>query len=168
MKFPAWSRAVYAVGSGIMQRWIIAGVVALALFCGGGYAAIKVYKQNRPAPVWVPLPINPELPVERRDEIVAKLKEGLSEKERLVVVSKDVGLIGKWGMSSNEEGAEEIASRLFVREGEADTPQGRVPAIHIGIKGKRKETKVSGEITVRLMKDVFEILGIERPDKMPD
>lgn len=151
-----------------MQRWIIAGVIALALICGGGYAAIKIYKQNRPAPVWVPLPINPELPVAQRDEIIAKLKAALSEKERLVVVSKEVGLVGKWRLPSDEAGAAEIASRLFVREGEADTPNGRVPAIHIGIKGKRKETKVSGEIAVRLMKDVFDILGIQRPEKELD
>lgn len=151
-----------------MQRWIIAGVVALALICGGGYVAIKIYKQNRPSPVWVPMPINPELPVAQRDEIIAKLKAALSEKERLVVVSKEVGLVAKWGMPSDEAGAAEIASRLFVREGEADTPNGRVPAIHVGIKGKRKETKVSGEIAVRLMKDVFDILGIQRPEKELD
>jgi hypothetical protein len=168
MKFTAWSRAVHEVGIGIMQRWIIAGVVALALLCGGGYAAIKIYKQNRPAPVWVPLPINPELPVAQRDEIIEKLTAALSEKERLVVVSKEVGLVGKWGLPNDEDGAAEIASRLFVKEGEADTPNGRVPAIHIGIKGKRKEREVSGEIAMRLMKDVFDILGIQQAQREPD
>ena len=148
-----------------MQRWIVAGVVAMVLLCGGGYAAIKIYKQNRPAPVWVPLPINPELPVEKRDEIIAKLKAHLGEKKLLEQVSKDVGLVAKWGLRTDEEGAVEIASRLFVREGEADTPQGKVPAIHIGIKGKRKESKVTGEIAMRLMEEVWKILGIEPPRK---
>ena len=148
-----------------MQRWIVAGVVAMLLMGAGGYFALKAYKQSRPSPVWVPMPINPELPVAKRDEIIAELKAGLSEKERLVLVSKDVGLRAKWDLPSDEDGAEEIASRLFVREGEADTPQGKVPAIHIGIKGKRKETKVSGEIAMRLMKDVCDILGIEPPRK---
>lgn len=148
-----------------MQRWIVAGVVAMLLMGGGGYAAIKIYKQNRPAPVWVPLPINPELPIDKRDEIIAKLKTELGESERLEQVSKDVGLVSKWDLPTDQDGAAEIASRLFVREGEADTPQGKVPAIHIGIKGKRKEREVSGEIAVRLMDDVWQILGIETPRK---
>lgn len=148
-----------------MQRWIVAGVVAMLLMGAGGFFALKAYKQSRPSPVWVPMPINPELPVAKRDEIIAELKAGLSEKERLVLVSKDVGLRAKWDLPSDEDGAAEIASRLFVREGEADTPQGKVPAIHIGIKGKRKESKVSGEIAMRLMKDVWDILGIEPPRK---
>ena len=148
-----------------MQRWIVAGVVAMLLMGAGGFFALKIYKQNRPAPVWVPMPINPELPVAKRDEIIAQLKTGLSKHDRLLKVSRDVGLIGKWGLSSDEAGAAEIASRLFVREGEADTPNGKVPAIHIGVKGKRKEREVSGAIAMRLMDDVWEILGIEPPPK---
>ncbi len=148
-----------------MQRWIVAGVVAMLLMGAGGLFALKYYKQSRPSPMWVPLPINPELPVEQRDNIIAKLKAGLGDRELLEQVSKDVGLRSKWGLPSDEEGASEIASRLFVREGEAATPQGKVPAIHIGIKGKRKESKVSGEIVMRLMDDVWKILGIEPPRK---
>jgi len=148
-----------------MQRWIVAGVVAMLLMGAGGFFALKTYKQSRPAPVWVPLPINPELPVAKRDEIIAKLRSELSQSDRLLRVSKDVGLVGKWKLSSDEDGAAEVASRLFVREGEADTPNGKVPAIHIGVKGKRKEREVSGEIAMRLMEDVWEILGIEPPPK---
>jgi hypothetical protein len=148
-----------------MQRWIVAGVVAMLLMGAGGFFAVKTYKQNRPAPVWVPLPINPELPVAKRDEIIVKLKTELSNSDRLIRVSKDVGLVGKWKLSSDQDGAAEVASRLFVREGEADTPQGKVPAIHIGVKGKRKEREVSGQIAMRLMDDVWEILGIDPPPK---
>ena len=148
-----------------MQRWIVAGVVAMLVMGAGGFFALNTYKQSRPSPVWVPLPINPELPVAKRDEIIAKLKAELSKSDRLVKVSKDVGLVGKWKLSSDEDGAAEVASRLFVREGEADTPQGKVPAIHIGVKGKRKEREVSGQIAMRLMDDVWEILGIDPPPK---
>jgi hypothetical protein len=148
-----------------MQRWIVAGVVAMLLMGAGGYFALKTYKQNRPAPVWVPLPINPELPVDKRDEIIAKLKSELSKSDRLVRVSKDVGLVGKWKLASDEDGAAEVASRLFVREGEADTPNGKVPAIHIGVKGKRKEREVSGQIVMRMMDDVWDILGVDPPPR---
>jgi hypothetical protein len=82
MKFPAWSRAVHAVGIAIMQRWIVVGVVAVLLFCGmgiGGLFAYRAYKQNLPGPVWVPMPVNPELPPEKCDEIIARLKEQLGK-----------------------------------------------------------------------------------------
>ena len=59
------------------------------------------------------------------------------------------------------EGAEEIRRRLYVRAGEADTPMGKVPAIHIGVNGKVKEQVVSGEIAMRLMDDVWKIIGFK-------
>ncbi len=148
-----------------MQRWIVAGVVAVLLMAGGGLFAYRAYKQSRPAPVWVPLPINPELPMAKRDEIINNLKEKLGERQLLIKVSKDVGLAGKWGLASDEAGAVEIGGRLFVRAGEADTPMGKVPAIHIGVNGKRKEREVSGEIAMRLMEDVWPILGLKPPPK---
>jgi hypothetical protein len=167
MKFPAWSRAVHAVGNPIMQRWIVAGVVAMLLIGGGGLAAYYklVYKPNRPAPFWVPMPINPELPTEKRDEIIEKLKTGLSKPGLLVKVSKDVGLVTKWELPSDEACAAEIGKRMFVREGEMDTPMGKVPAIHVGLAGKRKETEVSKEIVMRMMDDVWKVLGIDPPGK---
>jgi hypothetical protein len=138
----------------------------MALLFGGGLFAYYTYKQNRPAPVWVPLPIRADLEIAKRDEIISDLKTKLLDKEILLAVSKDVGLAKKWNLESDEEGAREIGSRLFVKAGEADTPMGgKVPAIHIGVTGKRKERAVSGEIAMRLMEDVFEILGIKPPPK---
>jgi hypothetical protein len=67
------------------------------------------------------------------------------------------------GLRSDEQCARELADRLFVRSGDADTPMGKVPAILIGVNGKRKEREVSGEIAMRLMDDVWEILGIDPP-----
>ena len=139
--------------------------MAVALVFGGGLFAVRAYKQNRPAPVWVPMPINPELPVAKVDEIVGKLKTDLSDEALLRKVSKDVGLTQKWELASDEEGAREIGRRLFVRSGEADTPMGKVPAIHIGLTGKRKEREVSGAVAMRLMDDVWKILGIKVPPK---
>lgn len=148
-----------------MQRWIAAGVVAMLLFLGGSYFAYRSYKQNRPHPVWVPLPINPELGVAKRDELINSLKTKLGTPEVLEKVSKDVGLTQKWNLPSDVECANELGKRLFVKEGDADTPTGPVPAILIGVSGKSKESGVSGQIAMRLMEDVWKILGIKPPPK---
>ena len=140
--------------------------MAVMVLFGGLLGFYKmVYKPNRPAPVWVPLPIRVDLETAKRDEIIDRLKTKLREDEVLIGVSKDVGLMRKWNLSSDKQAAAEIRSRLFVRPGEADTPMGKVPAIHIGVNGKAKEREVSGEIAMRLMEDVWKILGIEPPPK---
>ncbi len=144
-----------------MQRWIIVGVVVLGLLCGGGAFAVHAYRQSRPVPAWVPLPLNPEVPLAQRDQIVAKLKEELNEQDRLLKISKDVGLVSKWELASEDEGAAQIAKRLFVKEGDVDLPQGRVPAIHVGIKGTRKESEVTKQLIKSVMKEVADILGIK-------
>lgn len=151
-----------------MQRWIVAGVVAVLLIGGmgvGGLFAYRSYKQNLPAPIWVPMPINPELPADKRDEVIDKLKTELEQPERLAKVSKDVGLVAKWGLPTDEACAAELGKRMFVRAGDMDTPMGKVPAIHIGLTGKRKEREVSGEVAMRLMEDVWKILGIDPPKR---
>jgi hypothetical protein len=148
-----------------MQRWIAAGVVTLILLMSGAGAGWYYYKQSRPYPVWVPLKINPTLSNEKREEIIKTLKTKLAEREILLKVSQDVGLKGKWHLASDEEGARQIGERLFVELGEADSPMGKVPSINIGVKGTKRELGVSGEISMRLMHDVWKILGIKLPSK---
>ncbi len=148
-----------------MQRWILAAGFALILLLGGGYFAHRTIKMNRPHPVWVPLPYREDLEMAKLNEIIKTLKDKLGDPELLARVSKDVGLKSKWNLSSDEECAGELGRRLFVKNGEADTPGGKVPAIHIGVRGKARESAVSGEIAMRLMDDVWKILGIEPPKK---
>jgi len=146
-----------------MQRWIVVGVIAMAMVFGGGLFAFRTYKQNRPYPVWVPLPINPELPTERQDEIAKNLKTQLLERKILVQVSKDVGLKSEWQLASDDLCADELAKRVFVRLGDTTTKMGRVPSVNIGLNGKSKERAVSEKIAMRLIKDVYTILGIDPP-----
>ena len=135
------------------------------LIFGGGVYAYTSYKQGRPHPVWVPLPINPELPDEKRAEILSDLKTKLSSDDILLQVSKDLGLPAKMELSSDAEAAAEIRKRLFVDLGEADSPAGRVPSINVGVKGKARDKDISGEIAMRLMQDVWKILGIQPKKK---
>ena len=119
--------------------------------------------------MWVPLPINPDLSAEKRDEIIKDLKSRLNERPILISVSKDLGLPRKWQLASDEEAALELGKRLFVRAGEVNAPQGqgKVPSIDIGVSGKSKEQAVSGEIAMRLMQDVCKFFGVKPPPAKP-
>jgi hypothetical protein len=153
-----------------MQRWIVAVMVLVVLLAGGLAAGYKlVYKPNRPNPIWVPLQIREDVEMAERQKIVKELTKKLSEPKILEGVSKDLDLAAKWKMASNEEAAKEVGRRLFVRTGETLTPDGApAPAILVGVNGKLKEVEQSKEIAMRLMKDVFEIVGIKVPAKAAD
>jgi hypothetical protein len=136
----------------------------MALILGGTAVAYKSYKGNRPSPIWVPMPINPELPVEKRAEAAKELKAHLTKPEILIQVSKDLALPKAFGVSSDEQAANEVAKRMFVDVGEADSAMGtKVPSINIGVRGKAKEQELSGKIAMRLMQDVWKVLGIKPP-----
>ncbi len=137
------------------------GLIAMAMVFGGGLFAYQTYKQNRPYPVWVPMPINPELPTARQDAIANDLKVKLLDRKILIEVSKDVGLRNEWGLANDEQCAEELAKRVFVRLGDMDSKMGKVPSVNVGVDGKNKEHLLSEKITMRLIKDVYIILGID-------
>lgn len=137
----------------------------MVLFLGGSYYGYKTYKANRPCPMWVPLAIKPDTENAKRDEMILELKDKLSEQDVLLKVSQDLGLKKIWNLPSDEACAQALRPRLFVRSGDLATEMGPLPAIHIGVNGKRKESEISGKIAMRLMDDVWKILGIPAPKK---
>lgn len=147
-----------------MKKWIVLGMVAMFLVLGGGVAGLWVYRQNRPQPIWVPIPMNAEVPLAKRTEIAADLKKSLLKPGVLIQVSKDLGLRQLMDMATDEAAANELAQRLFVDVGEATAPTGgSVPSLNIGVKGKRKDREISEKVAVRLMEDVYPLLGIKPP-----
>lgn len=148
-----------------MQRWILAAGGVLLLMMGGLLFAYQQYKLNKPAPMWVPLPVRQDLPLAEQDKAAKDLKAKLCVESVFLKVSKDMGLPAKWKLSSDNEAAAELAKRVFVRTGDADTPMGKVPAIHIGVTGKARDRELSGQIAMRLMDDVWKILGVEPPKR---
>jgi hypothetical protein len=146
-----------------MQRWIVAGVVVMVLLFGGGGFAYWSYKQNLPSPVWVPLPMNHEVPLEQREKIAKELKEKIEVPEILNKVSKDLDLAAKWKLANADAASAELKKRLFVRAGDMDTPGGKIPSMNIGVDGPRKDSHVSQEIAMRIMEDVRKILGVKPP-----
>lgn len=139
------------------------GVLAMMLFSGAGVFGYWTYRQNQPAPMWVEMPINPERTDEEREQTAKELLIRLREKQLLTKVCKDLGLAGKWEKISDAAAADELSNRLFVKIGDTAAPMGRVPAVHIGVIGKKKERVLSGQIAMRLMDDVWKILGIKPP-----
>ena len=146
-----------------MQRWIAIGLVVVLLAAGGAGYGLHLYKQSRPHPVWVPMPINRELTEEKGKEIARELKGKLGDKSLLARVSKDIGLAKVWEMPSDEVAAAEISKRLFVDLGEMDTPTGKVPSLNVGVRGPAKDKHISEKLAMRLMQDVWKLLGVKPP-----
>jgi hypothetical protein len=148
-----------------MQRWILAAGGVLLLMMGGLLFAYQQYKLNKPQAMWVPLPVRQDISMEDQKKAAEDLKARLCVESVFLKVSKDMGLPAKWELASDNEAAAELGKRVFVRPGDADTPMGKVPAIHIGVNGKVRDRQLSGEIAMRLMDDVWKILGVDPPKK---
>ena len=137
----------------------------MMLVTGAGVFGLWTYRQNQPAPMWVEMPINPERTDEERENTAKELLGRLRDKVLLTKVCKDMGLAGKWKLNSDAAAADELSNRIFVKIGDTAAPIGRVPAVHVGVTGKKKERNLSGQIAMRLMDDVWKILGIKPPPR---
>ena len=135
----------------------------MMLVFGAGVFGYWTYRQNQPAPMWVEMPVNPERTDEEKEKTVKELFKQLRDPALLTKVSKDMGLAAKWKTDSDASAATELSNRLFVKIGESGPPMGRYPVVRIGVRGKKKERELSGQISMRLMDDVWKILGIKPP-----
>ena len=74
-------------------------------------------------------------------------------------------MAAKRGFNSESEAEAEAKEFFFVEVGEAEVPATgqKVPSINIGFKSQRKSQKVYGDVAMRLMKDVWKMLGIKAP-----
>ena len=138
--------------STIDRRTVIAFLVVLVLLMGGTLFGMWTWWQNRPLPSFMTLQMKSGADV---TEQAKQIKANLSEREFLLKVSKEVGLKTEWNLESDEAGAADIKSRLFV------TAAGTT--ISIGVAGKRKEKPVVDEIFSRLEKRVAKIIGMHAP-----
>ncbi len=123
-----------------MQRWIIAAGVLLVILLGAGAFAYHTYKVNQPVhPVLLQFPIPVQSTSKERNDRLEWLKRILLEPALLTKVSKNAGLAQKLQLATDDAAANDLGKRLFVEIGEADTPQGRVPVMKIGLHCKVKE-----------------------------
>lgn len=149
-----------------MQRWIAMAALVLFLLGLGGGMLLWSHRRNRPDKVWVPLPLNPQAPEDARRSIVKQLDSELRKPSVLLGVARDIQLASRLELPTEESAADELAKRLFVELGTADTAMGKVPSINIGVSGKSREHALLGQTAERLMKDVKRIVGI-KPEPSP-
>jgi len=149
-----------------MQRWIVVALIGAILVGLGGGFGLWTYRQNRPSPIWVPLALNENLPEEKREELAKEIKKQLLEGTSVRDAVKDTGLARKRGFSSDSEAEAEAKKLLFVEVGETLVPSTgtTVPSINIGFKSQRKSYKPYGDVAMRIMKDVWKMLGIKAPE----
>ncbi|MGC4015653.1 MAG: hypothetical protein QM755_14195 [Luteolibacter sp.] len=142
-----------------MQRWIVIAVIALVLATAGGGYALFNYRANKPERIWVPL----KLPEADLKPVSKKLDEALRKPALLSSIVKDLGLVSRFNVPTEEAAVAELSKRLFVEVGEANPPSDRTPALNVGVAGKRKERALLNEISSRVMKDVMALFGVSQP-----
>jgi hypothetical protein len=74
----------------------------------------------------------------------------------------DLSLSKRWNLTGEQQALERLKSSMFVRLGEVRNPmtQEVMATIDIGVKGKRKENPLLGEIATSMAKETREYLGI--------
>ena len=147
-----------------MQRWKLYAGLALVFMtslAGGGYYGYKEYKLSRPAPIWVPLVIRSDVPVEKQEAIVEQIKQELKNEDLLKQVVIDAKLQQGFNLPSEKAAIAELKKRLFVKLSKNVKPTGIVHTIDVGLDGTRREEAVLKAATLRINKDVLRICGID-------
>lgn len=146
-----------------MQRSILLGMVSavfLLVLAAGGYWWMK---QNRDDQQWVPMPLNPSSSHEDRAKLQQQIHAHLSKEAYLKKIVAELSLSKRWNSTGEQQALDRLKSSMFVRLGEVRHPmtQEIMPTIDIGVKGKRKENPLLGEIATSMAKETRHYLGIE-------
>lgn len=145
-----------------MQRWIlwtVLGAVGLVVM----FLGAREYRLRQPDKIWVPIALRADISMEEQNKIAEEIDKKLRTDEILRSVVADVGLQKKFNQPSEDAAVKELDRRLFCEVGTADTPNGSLPSINVGVSGIRHEKKLLGDTSMRIIRDVWSILGID-PD----
>lgn len=158
-----------------MQRWILWAVLAVVgltvMFFVARYAK-REYHLRQPSKIWVPVPLRADLAIADQKKLAEQIELKLRTDEILRAVVLDLGLQVKFNQPGEDAAVKELNRRLFVEVGSADTQMGAVPSINIGVSGIGHESKLLGEVSMRIIRDVWLIIGIDpetgKPSKSGD
>jgi hypothetical protein len=148
-----------------MQRSILLGLVSalvLLVASAGGYAWMK---QNRPDQQWVPMPLNPSSTQGERQRLQQQIEDHLLKETSLKKFVAELSLGNRWNVSGDQQALERLKSSIFIRVGEFRHPMSQeiLPTIDVGVKGKRKESRILAEIATHMAKEARLYLGISDP-----
>jgi hypothetical protein len=141
--------------------WAALGAVGLVVMFFGARYAKREYHLRQPSKIWVPVPLRPDLPIADQKKFAEQIEAKLRVDEILRAVVVDVGLQTKFKQPSEDAAVKELDRRLFVEVGSADTPHGSVPSINIGVAGIGHEADILGEASMRIVRDVWRMIGID-------
>ena len=139
------------------------GIVGLILLVGGAFVARKEYYASKPGPIWVPLTLTVGISMEEQNALADQIDERLRDDDLLRQIVIDADLQNGFNQPTEEAAIEELKRRLFAKAGSADTPQGSVPSVNVGVTGTRREHEVLERAAKRIIKDVWRMMGID-PD----
>lgn len=141
--------------------WAALGVVGLVVMFFGARFAYREYHLRKPARIWVPLALRADLSMEDQKKLAEQINTSLRTDEILRAVVMDLELRDKFKQPSEDAAVKELDRRLFVEVGTADTPKGSVPSINVGVSGTGHETKLLGDASMRIIRDVWRMIGID-------
>jgi len=147
-----------------MQRWIlwaVLGAVGLVVMFFGARYAKREYHLRQPDRIWVPVALRADLSMEDQKNLAKRIEEKLRTDAILRPVVVDVGLQAKFKQESEDAAVKELDRRLFVEVGSAETPNGTVPSINIGVSGIGREKEILGDAAMRIIRDVWLMIGID-------
>jgi len=141
--------------------WAVLGVVGLVVMFFGARYAKREYHLRQPSRIWVPLALRADLSMADQKKLADEINTSLRTDEILRAVVMDLNLREKFKQPSEDAAVKELNRRLFVEVGSADTPNGSVPSINIGVAGIGLEKDLLGEASMRIIRDVWRMIGID-------
>jgi hypothetical protein len=141
--------------------WAVLGVVGLVVMFFGARYAKREYHLRQPSRIWVPLALRADFSMEDQKKLADEINTSLRTDEILRAVVMDLNLREKFKQPSEDAAVKELDRRLFVEVGSADTPNGSVPSINIGVSGIGHEADLLGEASMRIIREVWRMNGID-------
>lgn len=141
--------------------WTVLGVVGLVVMFFGARYAKREYHLRQPSRIWVPLALRADFSMEDQKKLAEEINASLRTDEILRAVVMDLNLQEKFKQPSEDAAVKELDRRLFVEVGSADTPNGSVPSINIGVSGIGLEADILGEASMRIIREVWRMYGID-------
>lgn len=147
--------------------WMVLAIFGLVVIFFGAKYTLNEYRLRQPDRIWVPVTLRADLSMADQKNLAKQIEEKLRTDEILRAIVVDVGLQAKFKQPSEDAAMKELGRRLFVDVGSAETPNGSIPSINIGVSGIRREKKILEESAMRVISDAWQIIGIDPKTGQP-